>query len=129
MLFARAMSNGARWHCPDIFGGPIYTPEELGVEVDGEGEPVKTIVVEPAAPAPAREYAPDARRKGRVVELMKTLGITQGTNAYIREINGGDFPQNDDETDALISELEARVEAKIEREARAAADAVDVPNG
>src|SRR5690606_8583127 len=23
MLFARAISNGAKWHCPDIFGGPI----------------------------------------------------------------------------------------------------------
>jgi hypothetical protein len=40
MLFARAMSNGARWYTPDIFGGPVYTPEELGQDVDGEtGEP------------------------------------------------------------------------------------------
>lgn len=37
MLFARALSNGARWYCPDVFGGtPAYTPEELGAEVDGE---------------------------------------------------------------------------------------------
>lgn len=36
MMFARAMSNGARWFCPDILGGPIYTPEELGAIVDGE---------------------------------------------------------------------------------------------
>jgi len=37
MLFARAMSNGVRWYCPDAFGGaPIYTPEEMGAEVDGE---------------------------------------------------------------------------------------------
>ncbi|HXI17615.1 MAG TPA: hypothetical protein VNM48_14730 [Chloroflexota bacterium] len=37
MLFARALSNGAKWHCPDVFaGGPIYTPEELGADVDGE---------------------------------------------------------------------------------------------
>lgn len=28
MLYARAMSNGARWYCPEIFCGPIYTPEE-----------------------------------------------------------------------------------------------------
>lgn len=42
MYFARAMSNGAKWHCPDVFGGPIYTPDELGAEVDGEtGEVVK----------------------------------------------------------------------------------------
>lgn len=29
MVFARAMSNGAKWYCAAIFGGPIYTPEEL----------------------------------------------------------------------------------------------------
>lgn len=36
MLFARALSNGAKWYCPDISGGPIYTPDEMGVEIDGE---------------------------------------------------------------------------------------------
>lgn len=40
MLFARAITNGARWHCPDVFGGPVYTPEELGAVVDAEGNVV-----------------------------------------------------------------------------------------
>lgn len=30
MLFARAISNGIKWFCPDVFSGPVYTPEELG---------------------------------------------------------------------------------------------------
>lgn len=31
MLFARAMSNGVRWYCPDVFAGnAAYTPEEMG---------------------------------------------------------------------------------------------------
>lgn len=30
MLFARAMSNGAKWFCPDVFTMPVYTPEEMG---------------------------------------------------------------------------------------------------
>ena len=29
MLFARAMSNGVRWYCPDIYEGPVYVPEEM----------------------------------------------------------------------------------------------------
>jgi len=29
MLFARAVSNGARWYCPDVFSGAVYTPDEL----------------------------------------------------------------------------------------------------
>lgn len=35
MLFARAMSNGVRWYCPDVFNGnTVYTPEEFDVTVD-----------------------------------------------------------------------------------------------
>lgn len=38
MLFARAMSNGVKWYCPDTMNGnAVYTPEELGAEVDGDG--------------------------------------------------------------------------------------------
>ena len=29
MYFARAISNGAKWFCPDVFSGPVYTPEEV----------------------------------------------------------------------------------------------------
>jgi len=29
MLFARAISNGVKWYCPDVFSGPIYVPEEM----------------------------------------------------------------------------------------------------
>ena len=32
MLFARAMSNGAKWFTPDIFAGPVYTPDEMESE-------------------------------------------------------------------------------------------------
>lgn len=38
MLFARALTRGARRYAPGIFGGaPIYTPEELGVDTDEDG--------------------------------------------------------------------------------------------
>jgi hypothetical protein len=67
MLFARALSNGAKWYCPDVFGGPIYTPEELGEEEDAE-EPVERpaiappveIAATPAAAAPAAAIATEA---------------------------------------------------------------------
>lgn len=61
MLFARAMSNGVRWFCPDATAGPIYTPEELGEEVDGDGElvrkprPVVVAQIEAATPQPTKE--------------------------------------------------------------------------
>jgi len=38
MLFARAMSRGARRFTPGIFGGAVmYTPDELGIEIDADG--------------------------------------------------------------------------------------------
>lgn len=44
MLFARAMSNGVRWFCPDVFSGnAVYTPEEF--DVDANTEPVQTLRV------------------------------------------------------------------------------------
>jgi len=52
MLFARAMSNGVKWFCPDLFGGPIYTPDELGAQVDDDG-----AAVPPPRPAPAEAEA------------------------------------------------------------------------
>ena len=48
MLYARAMSNGVKWYCPDVFMAPIYTPDELGADVNWEtGE-----IVDMPAPAP-----------------------------------------------------------------------------
>lgn len=39
MYFARAISNGAKWFTPEVFGGsPVYTPDELGAEVNADGE-------------------------------------------------------------------------------------------
>jgi hypothetical protein len=29
MLFARAISNGVKWFCPDVFSGPVYVPGEI----------------------------------------------------------------------------------------------------
>ena len=58
MMFARAMSNGVRWYCPDIFtGSVVYTPDELDEATDEEGNLVKSVsvqatVVEPTAPQP-----------------------------------------------------------------------------
>lgn len=57
MLFARAMSNGVRWFCPDVFGGQaVYTPEEMGAAVDGDGE----VITVNAQPIPERTLTHEA---------------------------------------------------------------------
>lgn len=55
MLFARAISNGAKWFTPDVFGGPVYTPDELGAQVDDSGEMVKQNVPQALAELPVPE--------------------------------------------------------------------------
>ena len=70
MLFARAMSNGIRWFCPDAFNGStVYTPEELGADVDEDGNIIDVEVIQPKAePEPVvtsekAEIAPDTAPK------------------------------------------------------------------
>jgi hypothetical protein len=63
MLFARAISNAARWFCPDVFAGsPVYMPDELGAEVDEEGM-IVTAVAAPASPPPTPERQIEELRK------------------------------------------------------------------
>lgn len=48
MMFARAISKAARMHCPHLFEGNAYTPDDFdGVTIEGE-------VIEVSAPAPAQ---------------------------------------------------------------------------
>lgn len=48
MLFARAMSNGIKWFTPDVFAGPVYTPEELGSTIITEDAPAEVTAWEPS---------------------------------------------------------------------------------
>lgn len=77
MVFARAISNAAKWYAPDVFAGnPIYTPDELGAIVDGEtGEVVQLPPQDasgagtppPPPPAPPAAADDDAE-SGEVIE-------------------------------------------------------------
>lgn len=52
MLFARALTRGARRFAPGIFGGsPIYTPDELGVDTDADGHIIDVTPTPALAPA------------------------------------------------------------------------------
>lgn len=57
MLFARAISRGARRFAPGIFGGsPVYTPDEMGADVDEEGNVLEGEIVS-VATATSSEHA------------------------------------------------------------------------
>jgi hypothetical protein len=60
MLFARAMSQGARAFCADVFGGaPVYSPEELGADVTLDDSGEMHVLTAPALP-PHRAADPPA---------------------------------------------------------------------
>lgn len=84
MLFARAMSNGCKWYCPDIFGGVTpYTPDELGAEVvvsdDGDMRPVVAEVVSTPTKAQPEPTSTEEERARAMV------GPDAATVAALRE--------------------------------------------
>ncbi len=51
MLFARAISNGVKWFCPDIFNGPVYVPEEMDGVVEQKTEDTAHEEIDPVLAA------------------------------------------------------------------------------
>jgi DNA-directed RNA polymerase subunit F len=61
MLFARAISNGVKWYCPDVFDGPVYVPEEMEtIDIPHTEEP-------PVAPI---DYEQNLREQGSMEDLL-----------------------------------------------------------
>lgn len=121
MLYARAMSNGAKWYCPDVFGGPIYTPDELGAVVDGETgemvdlEPEKPATVNSATSVP---LLPQADVKFISDEQVEALGVIRdGLADYdyrqerylegVKKVLGVELSSWEDESFRLLTEEQA----------------------
>lgn len=120
MLFARAMTNGARWFCPDVFGGAVYTPEELGatVEMDGEGNVVK--VIDPnAPPEPAKATRDEFIAKATELEFDHTAA--NNVAADHRDPVTGKFDWNGAIADLSRIQTEREIANRVgEPEAKAA---------
>jgi hypothetical protein len=67
MLWSRAMTNGARWYTPDVFSGPVYSPEELGAEVDETGTLVQVYEEPQQKVVPLREREVEDQPRPQVV--------------------------------------------------------------
>lgn len=77
MFFNRAMTNGVRTFCPDALNGiNAYTPEELGADVDGEGNVVKipsTVTPEVRAPKASQPQAEPVIDNKTTIQLIGDL--------------------------------------------------------
>jgi hypothetical protein len=125
MLFARAMSNGARWFTPDVFLGPIYTPEELGAVVDEAGDvvpgssyvpplqlpeaqPVEQVQAEPA-PGGIEELATSVKA---MRECERTVGDEPPAFVWNRKQGRAALQlEHDNSRDRLYTWLSTKVEA------------------
>lgn len=101
MFFARAISRAQRRYAPDLFGGPVYTPDELnaGDVVEATWQPV----VEQPAPQPASQPV-QIEAKISLNDLVTRYGAEA-----IMQANDGVIPGTDEEV--------AKVAAKLEGEA------------
>lgn len=79
MLFARAVSNGAKWYTPDVFSGPVYTPDELRDTTEADNQPPADIVTgevieaQQAEPAPALTVPVAPKRPASRETLMQRI--------------------------------------------------------
>jgi hypothetical protein len=95
MYFARALSNGQKWYAPDVFNGAtVYTPDELGAQVDEEGnavqEPAQIPAIAELAPTPEHvamsyEVAAAKTAKGKDGEDKRLDSLTQSQLSYVVE--------------------------------------------
>lgn len=96
MLKARATSEVCRDACSDVFLGPVYVPEELGAQVDADGEPV-VIDQQPAdgeQTDPAEQARKDAAARVDWEGDLKTLtGNYEGLRELYRLAKGHNQPQ------------------------------------
>ena len=91
MLFARAMSNGAKWYCADVFIGGVYVPDELGATVTYDATGEIQAVVEPT-PEPAVLPEPAVKMSLEFAEnVLSSEGVRYGnmaTTALVNRANG-----------------------------------------
>ncbi len=147
MLFARCISNGIKWFCPDVFSGSVYTPEELGATVNEEGDVIdvtptpRTQAPQPATPPEEPEVdfraEPEEEVKPtRITDKQRRQFMMLGTSLYgadvwvdkrpelIKWVTGGRATHTNDmtteEAQKLIKGLDDKVQARDAERAVAA---------
>ena len=84
MLFARAMSNGVKWFTPDVFAGPVYTPEEFDAQ-PATTEAVAEVIepVEVTTPEQALHMINEATTVEGIGFIFKGLSKELRTNKEV----------------------------------------------
>lgn len=158
MLRARAISECVRMACPEVLHGSIYTPEEIGANVDHDGVPLDAEVQQlrsvqsgepdpwqapaPQQAAPARDFVAEARASDdpaqvrRIWTDAKTAGLDEERLGHIaavgKSLAAGPPPPKPDAdnevTDVEVVSEEEQAARDAEQELRAWADEQGLPD-
>lgn len=88
MLFARALSNGAKWYTPDIMGGPLYTPDEFDLPTDEDGVVIEggytpsVVIEDQPEPTPEPVQEPTTKRSNGKAPEARVLTKTETRELY-----------------------------------------------
>lgn len=82
MLFARALSNGARWFCPDAIGSAVYTTEEIP-DAATWPDPTTAVVVEGADDVVEAEVVDEPMSAGQAKALAGAIEISSATEEQL----------------------------------------------
>lgn len=105
MLFARALSNGVRWYCPDVFAGiPTYTPDEFDVPVDAQGDVIDVT--------PQKDKKPSKKPSEDLKEVEKKIEEKEDQAKEKEEDEEADKPSEDDLEIQIPEKLRSKIEAK-----------------
>lgn len=117
MLFARAMTNGARWHCPSLFGGSApYLPDELDPSakmVEGGEYAVTPLASIPTSPqevldAPREDLSPLHQKLHDLCEKTGTDPVRIYTYYHAESFSS----MNEKDLKAAIKHLELKAETE-----------------
>lgn len=81
MFLARAMSNGIRWYCPEVLGGPVYTPGELEQETEkgsDDGEVLEGEIV-----------------SQQIDDFANSLEVYQEAKTLVNQLIADKYPNDD----------------------------------
>lgn len=108
MLFARALTQGIRWYCADVTAGtPAYVPEELGANVNGDGEVVAQVEQAPQEALPAPEPAAPPESLLKLKALMEKYDFSEEMTAAVKNWIKSDSGKADlDAVDEAVRLLE-----------------------
>lgn len=118
MLFARALTRGARRYAPGIFGGaPVYTPEEVGADLDHDGNVIEAEIVQVAPPRVVQSEPPVVydTAEGEIAKASPRQFVSvaarlledseQAVKDRLKALGYGGIPQADDKRIAMYHKL------------------------